>query len=93
MRVNHVLTFGMLDTSRIVTPFNALWSHNVAKIVIMLPTFHTLQSTLYTLHTTVHTLQSTPYTLHSQATQSTLYCRPYSKGYVSYIFTTILHFH
>ena len=34
---SRVLTFGMLDTSRIVTPFNALWSHNVAKTVIMLP--------------------------------------------------------
>jgi hypothetical protein len=26
----HVLTFGMLDTSHLVTPYNALWSHNVA---------------------------------------------------------------
>jgi hypothetical protein len=25
-----VLIFGMLDTSRMVTPFNVLWSHNVA---------------------------------------------------------------
>jgi hypothetical protein len=26
----HVLKFGMLDASHLVTPFNALWSHNVA---------------------------------------------------------------
>ena len=38
IRVSHVLTFVMLDTYRIVTPFNALLSHNVAKTVIMLPT-------------------------------------------------------
>jgi hypothetical protein len=37
IRVSHVLTFGMLDTSLIVTLFNAPWSHNVAKTVIMLP--------------------------------------------------------
>jgi len=36
INVIHVLTFVMLDTSHIVTPFNALWSHNVAKTVIML---------------------------------------------------------
>ena len=36
-RVSHFLTFGMLDTSHIVTPFTALWSYNVAKTVIMLP--------------------------------------------------------
>ena len=35
--VSHVLTFVMLDTSHIVTPYNALWSHNVTKTVIMLP--------------------------------------------------------
>jgi hypothetical protein len=28
--VRHVLIFVMLDTSQIVTPFNLLWSHNVA---------------------------------------------------------------
>ena len=38
INVCHVLTFGMMDTSHIVTPFNALWSQNVAKTVIMLPT-------------------------------------------------------
>ena len=38
IRVSHSLTFVMLDTSRIVTPFNALWSHSVTKTVIMLPT-------------------------------------------------------
>jgi hypothetical protein len=42
IRVGHVLTFGMLDTSRIVTPFNALWSHSVAKTVIMLRTVQTV---------------------------------------------------
>ena len=36
--VSYVLPFGMLDTSHIVTPVNALWSHNVDKTVIMLPT-------------------------------------------------------
>jgi hypothetical protein len=35
---SHLLTFGMLDTSCVITPFNALWSHNFAKTVIMLPT-------------------------------------------------------
>jgi len=38
IRLIRDLTFVMLDTSRIVTSFNALWSHNVAKTVIMLPT-------------------------------------------------------
>jgi hypothetical protein len=38
VRVSHVLTFGMPDTSLIATPFDALRSHNVAKTVIMLPT-------------------------------------------------------
>jgi len=32
VRLKHVLVFGMLDTSHLVTPFNALWSHNVAYI-------------------------------------------------------------
>ena len=36
--MSHVLTFGMLDTSRIFTPFSVMWSHNFAKTVIMLPT-------------------------------------------------------
>jgi len=36
--VSHVVPFGMLDTSHIVTPVNALWSHSVVKTVIMLPT-------------------------------------------------------
>jgi hypothetical protein len=38
VRVSYVLTFDMPDTSRIVTPFNALWSQNVAKTVITIPT-------------------------------------------------------
>jgi len=37
IRMSHGLIFGMLDTSRNFTPFNALWSQNVAKTVIMLP--------------------------------------------------------
>ena len=94
VRVSHVLTIGMLDTSRIVTQFNALWSHNFAKTVNMQPRVHTLHSTVHTLHYTVYTLQSTlynlhttlptlhskPYILHSQTTLSTLYCRTYSEG-------------
>jgi hypothetical protein len=30
LRVSNLLIFGMLDTTQNVTPFNILWSHNVA---------------------------------------------------------------
>jgi len=45
--VSNTLTFAVVDTSRIVTSFNELWSHNVANTVIMLPTVYTVVTIFY----------------------------------------------